>query len=151
MNVRPVVCDRSRAWISIRLDGEISHFESVLLRAHLRLCNDCRGFADDIAWQTSELRAAPLERPTAPVSIPRRAAWSRRSLEYGTAAAAACAAAIALVVGLGGSHAAPAKPVSPPLVSSAFTSESRGLPQVSAINRTSSVELAHGRRALPQL
>lgn len=107
MSVRPAVCDRSRAWISLRLDGEISQIESALLRAHLTVCADCRHFGDDVVWQTEQLRSASLERRMIPVSIPKRRSWARHSLEVGTAVAAAAAASIALVVGIGGSHSRP--------------------------------------------
>ena len=149
--MRPVVCDRSRAWISLRIDGEISQFESVLLRSHLRACSECRGFADDVAWQTEGLRTSPLERLGGVIEIPRRS-WSRRAIEVGTAAAAVAAAAIALVIGIGGSHSRPAAPPWQIVVpSSVVDSESRGLPRASAIEREAGVTLAHGKEALPQL
>ena len=68
--MRPLACDRSRAWISLRLDDELSRFEHVLLGAHLALCRDCRGFAEDVSWQTHALRAAPMETLSARVTIP---------------------------------------------------------------------------------
>lgn len=149
--MRPVVCDRSRAWISLRIDGEISQFESVLLRSHLRACGDCRAFADDVSWQTESLRDSALERLASVIEIPRRS-WSRRAIEVGTAAAAVAAAAVALVVGIGGSHSRPAAPPWRIVVpSTAVDSESRGLPRASALVRESGVTLAHGKEALPQL
>jgi hypothetical protein len=149
--VRPIVCDRSRAWISLRIDGEISQFESVLLRSHLRTCADCRDFADDVAWQTESLRVSPLEQLGGVIEIPRRS-WSRRAIEVGTAAAAVAAAAVALVIGIGGSHSRPAAPPWQIVVpSSAVDTESRGLPRASALVREKGVALAHGKEALPQL
>ena len=59
--MRPLACDRSRAWISLRLDGELSKFEHVLLGAHMAMCRDCRRFADDVEWQTQAIRSAGLE------------------------------------------------------------------------------------------
>ncbi len=149
--MRPIVCDRSRAWISLQIDGEISQFESVLLRSHLRACADCRAFAGDVAWQTESLRSSPLERLDGTIEIPRRS-WSRRAIEVGTAAAAVAAAAVALVVGIGGSHSRPAAPPWQIVVpTSAVDNESRGLPRASALDREAGVTLAHGKEALPQL
>ncbi len=135
----------------MQLDSEISQLESVLLRSHLRSCDDCRLFADDVVWQTEGLRSAPLEPLGGAIAIPRRS-WSRRAIEVGTAATAVAAAAAALVVGIGGSHSRPAAPPWQVVVpASVLDSESRGLPRASAIEREQSVELAHGKQALPQL
>ena len=38
-----------RAWISAELDGELSDFESILLRGHLVGCDSCRTFKYDAA------------------------------------------------------------------------------------------------------
>jgi hypothetical protein len=146
--VRPAVCDRSRAWISLRLDGEISQIESALLRAHLSVCADCRSFGDDVAWQTEQLRAASLQRRQIPVSIPRRRSFARRPLEVGTAIAAAAAASIALVVGIGGSHNRP--DVRQPRVAPTtfgLTSDSLGLPTAP----DQSVQVVRKRLPLPQV
>jgi predicted anti-sigma-YlaC factor YlaD len=147
--VRPAVCDRSRAWISLRLDGEISQIESALLRAHLTVCADCRSFGDDVAWQTEQLRAASFQRRQIPVSIPRRRSFARRPLEMGTALAAAAAASIALVVGIGGSHARtdvpPARVV--PESPVGLRSPSLGLPAAS----DQSVQIVRKRLPLPQV
>jgi anti-sigma factor RsiW len=149
--VRPVVCDRSRAWISLRLDGEISQFESVLLDSHLRACTDCRLFAEDVARQTQQLRSASLAPLPGAIAIPRRR-WSRRAIEVGTAATAAAAAAVALVIGVGGSPSRPSVPRRPVVSSvTVLDTESRGLPRTAALEREESVGVARGRRALPQL
>jgi len=99
--MRPLACDRSRAWISLRLDDELSRFEHVLLGAHLALCSDCRRFAEDVAWQTRVVRGAPLEELIAPVSIPSPRAWRWPALGLSTGAVAA--SIFALAVGLRGS------------------------------------------------
>lgn len=149
--MRPVLCDRSREWISLRVDGEISQFEHVLLRSHMLICSDCRGFAYDVNWQTNAVRQAPLEPLDRVITIPRRT-WSRRVIEIGTAATAAAAAAVALAIGLGGSHASPTVP-QPQFrePTSAFDTESRGLKRISALPREKGIDLARGRRALSQL
>ncbi|MFL5921765.1 MAG: zf-HC2 domain-containing protein [Gaiellaceae bacterium] len=88
-------CERARQWASIELDGELSTFERVLLRAHLAHCPPCREFRVETSGLTHALRAAPLERLERPIEIGRM----RRGLRMRLAPAAA-AMAIA-VVGLG--------------------------------------------------
>ena len=94
--MRPLACDRSRAWISLRLDDELSKFEHLLLGAHLAVCRDCRHFADDVEWQTQSLRAVALESVTRPVTIPAARSWRRPALGISTAAVAASIAAFAI-------------------------------------------------------
>jgi len=88
-------CERARQWASIELDGELSTFERVLLRAHLAHCPPCREFRTDTNGLTHALRAAPLEQLDQPIEIGR----VRRGLRLRLAPAAA-AMAVA-VVGLG--------------------------------------------------
>ena len=107
--MRPLACDRSRAWISLRLDDELSRFEHVLLGAHLALCRDCRRFSEDVAWQTQVVRGAPLEQLSFPVSIPSPRAWRWPALGISTGAVAA--SIFALAIGLRG--AAPQRPSTP--------------------------------------
>jgi len=102
--MRPLACDRSRAWISLRLDDELSRFEHVLLGAHLALCRDCRRFAEDVSWQTHALRAAPMEPLSAKVTIPSPRTWRWPALGISTGAVAA--AIFALAIGLRGASPA---------------------------------------------
>jgi predicted anti-sigma-YlaC factor YlaD len=88
-------CERARQWASIELDGELSTFERVLLRAHLAHCPPCREFRTDTNGLTHALRAAPLEQLDQPIVIGRM----RRRLRLRLAPAAA-AMAVAFV-GLG--------------------------------------------------
>ncbi len=88
-------CERARQWTSIELDGELSTFERVLLRAHLAHCPPCREFRTDTNGLTHALRAAPLEQLDQPIVIGRM----RRRLRLRLAPAAA-AMAVAFV-GLG--------------------------------------------------
>jgi Putative zinc-finger len=97
--MRPAACDRSRAWVSLRMDDELSRFEHVLLGAHLAVCADCRLFARDVRWQTETLRAAPLERLSRRMTLPVRRSWRRPALGVSTVAAIAASVA-ALAVGL---------------------------------------------------
>lgn len=94
--MRPLACDRSRAWISLRLDGELSRFEHVLLGAHLAVCRDCRHFANDVEWQTRSIREAALEPLARPITIPSTRSWRRPALGVSTAAVAASIAALAI-------------------------------------------------------
>jgi hypothetical protein len=107
--MRPLACDRSRAWISLRLDDELSRFEHVLLGAHLALCRDCRRFAEDVAWQTQVVRGAPLEELSFPVAIPSPRPWRWPAL--GISTGAVVASIFALTIGLRG--AAPQRPSTP--------------------------------------
>jgi anti-sigma factor RsiW len=69
---RSRTCDRTRAWISAELDGELSEFESILVRGHLVRCGSCRTFKHDAAAFAGALRSAPLEQMSRPVVVPRR-------------------------------------------------------------------------------
>jgi hypothetical protein len=66
-----------RGWISAELDGELSDFESILLRGHLVGCDSCSAFKHDAAAFAGALRDAPLESMSRPVVVSRR---SRRAL-----------------------------------------------------------------------
>lgn len=114
------------------------------------MCADCRSFGDDVAWQTEQLRAASFQRRQIPVSIPpRRRSFVRRPLEVGTAVAAAAAASIALVVGIGGSHSRPdvRQPVVMPEPAVGLESDSLGLPRAAG----QSVQVMRKRLPLPQV
>jgi predicted anti-sigma-YlaC factor YlaD len=82
------LCERARAWSSLRADGELSELESALLDAHLCRCTACRSFADGAAEVAAALRAAGLERP-APLALvlPRRRRPARRALQAVAASA----------------------------------------------------------------
>jgi predicted anti-sigma-YlaC factor YlaD len=66
---RSSTCDRARAWISLRVDGELSELEGALLDAHLVRCQECAAFSVDVTAVTGVLRAAPLEQLQHPVSV----------------------------------------------------------------------------------
>ena len=86
-----VVCDRVRAQISLRLDGELSQLETRMLAAHLARCADCRAYDADVSRITNELRSAPLERMDNPIVIRRPRRVSALRLQAGVAAALAVA------------------------------------------------------------
>ena len=88
---RTVVCDRVRAQVSLRLDGELSQLESRMLASHLERCADCRTYDADVTRITAELRAAPLEAMENPIVIRRPRRVSALRLQAGVAAALAVA------------------------------------------------------------
>jgi predicted anti-sigma-YlaC factor YlaD len=69
MRPKGQLCERARQWSSLRLDGELSELEGALLDSHLARCADCRAFAADTAWIVDALRAAPVERVDARVTV----------------------------------------------------------------------------------
>jgi predicted anti-sigma-YlaC factor YlaD len=89
-------CDRAREYASLRLDGELSDFESALLDSHIERCPSCRAFADDLVGVTERLRSAPLEQATIVVSLPQRRFAALRTMQV-----SAAAAAVVSVVGIG--------------------------------------------------
>jgi anti-sigma factor RsiW len=91
------MCERAREWGSLRLDGELSEFERVLLDAHLSRCAACDAYVQEIGAITQTIRAAALEPLPRPVAIPLR----RRVLRPGAALQAGAAAAAVLAVTLG--------------------------------------------------
>jgi anti-sigma factor RsiW len=89
-------CERVRASISAALDGELSEFESVVLRVHLDRCDSCREFEASAKLSTTALRMAPLEPLSRPIALPHK---RRRAIPLGVPAAAAAAV---LMVAFGG-------------------------------------------------
>jgi hypothetical protein len=94
---RPLLCDRTREWVALGLDAELSEFETALMTAHLERCSACRTFSAEIAAITGQLRAAPLEPPARPIALP-----SRRVLPLRRPQLVAAAAVIVVAAGLGG-------------------------------------------------
>ena len=88
-----VLCERSREWISLRLDGELSELAEKMLESHLARCAGCRAFEGDAVATTRLVRTASLELPEQPIALPRgrRLAFMRPA-----GAVAATAAAVAL-------------------------------------------------------
>ena len=88
-----VVCERSREWISLRLDGELSELAEKMLESHLARCAGCREFQSSAAAATGLVRTTPLELPEQPIALPR---GRRLALVRPASAIAATAAAVAL-------------------------------------------------------
>jgi hypothetical protein len=95
LRMQPRNCERARAWVSLRLDDEISELEEALLDAHLRRCAACREFEASLRGTVVVLRAQPLEQIEYPVVIS-----GRRRLGMRPGAVASVAAAVAAVVGV---------------------------------------------------
>jgi predicted anti-sigma-YlaC factor YlaD len=89
-------CDRAREYASLRLDGELSDFESALLDSHIERCPSCRAFAEDLVGVTERLRTAPLDKPLIVLTLPQRRFAALRTMQ-----ASAAAAAVVSVVGIG--------------------------------------------------
>jgi hypothetical protein len=131
-------CDRARQWSSLRLDGELSELESVLLDKHLEMCGGCLAFDQRLHAAARTLRLTPPEAPLAPIQpeLPeRRVAFpvGRRLM------VAAIAAALALGSVVGSSLHRPAPDTSIPA------------PQVSLLTRDMSQlrEIPRGKRVSP--
>lgn len=90
-------CARAREWVSLRLDGELSELERLMLERHLARCEPCRAFAAGTAATAGMLRAAERERPRRPVVPDVRP--RRRRARYGLAAAAAALVMVGAGVG----------------------------------------------------
>jgi predicted anti-sigma-YlaC factor YlaD len=88
-----LLCERTRGWLSLRLDGELSEFERALMDAHLSCCAECRAFEADTAALTFALRSAPLERLAEPVALPQTRRRPARAIQVAAAAAAVLVAA----------------------------------------------------------
>jgi len=86
-----------RAWISAEIDGELSEFESALVRDHLGECDSCTTFKADSAGFAAALRGAELEQLSRPVTVPYR----RRRFAQQLRVPAVAALAVAMI-GLGG-------------------------------------------------
>jgi predicted anti-sigma-YlaC factor YlaD len=91
--VRTADCERTRARVSLSLDGELSEIEQVSLRAHVGRCAECSGFERDLSALTKALRAAILERPAVGARLPHRRSTSVRVLQTSAVAAAVVLAA----------------------------------------------------------
>jgi anti-sigma factor RsiW len=93
-----MLCDRTREWSALELDGELSEFERALMRAHLDRCDECREFAAEVNEIAARLRSAALEPLPRPVTLPA----PRRIASFRHVQVAAAAAVVLAAAGLGG-------------------------------------------------
>lgn len=98
-------CHDARQQVSVQLDGELSTFEAIRLRAHLGTCGECRRFRREVQTITVTLRSDELKPPPA-FELSRR--WSRPRFAGSSAVAlaAGCLAAIIFTSG-GGTRTSP--------------------------------------------
>ena len=66
----PTDCLRARSAVSARLDAPLAELDALRLDAHLDACEDCRGYAAEVAAIASLLREAPLEQPARAMFVP---------------------------------------------------------------------------------
>jgi putative zinc finger protein len=95
LRLQPRNCERARAWVSLRLDDEISELEERLLQAHLSRCASCQAFEASVHGAVLVLRAEPLEQIDHPVVVS-----GRRRLPVRRGAVASVAAVAAAFVGV---------------------------------------------------
>ena len=93
-----MLCDRTREWAALELDGELSEFERALMDAHLTRCAECRAFRADVVEIAGQLRSAALEPLSTPVALPA----PRRDAPFRQLQVAAAAAVVLAAAGLGG-------------------------------------------------
>jgi hypothetical protein len=99
LHPRPLLCERTRAWGSLALDGELSDFERVLMQSHLDRCAECAAFVADIGTTTLTIRRAALEPLPHLVSLPARS----RRFRTGALRLGAVAGVVVGALGLAGS------------------------------------------------
>jgi anti-sigma factor RsiW len=108
-------CARAREWVSLRVDGELSELERLLLWRHLARCGECHAFAESIEAVTRAIRETPQERPSRslePAPRPVRRAPTRRrvALAAVVVGAAAAGGVVGGLVGSGGESPLPTAP-----------------------------------------
>jgi predicted anti-sigma-YlaC factor YlaD len=137
-----MLCDRTREWAALAVDGELSEFERALMRAHLDVCGECRGFVADVTEIAKQLRSAPLEALAHPVALPHRRRLPLRHVQVAAAAAVVLAAA-----GLGGLYGSVSGDRAP--LRQAAPAASLGASSDERLVRA--VQLAHLKPSLPSL
>jgi len=99
-------CEPARQLVSIRLDGELSDLEAVMLDRHVASCASCRAWAEGASAASTALREAPLEQPfrtVVPAPSGRRTPWRLVAAVAVVAVAAALASLLGVVLSGGSS------------------------------------------------
>lgn len=98
-------CERARAALSARLDGELDASASRELDRHLEGCPDCRAQERDLRWLRRSLRVQPLEQEVPDLTeaimarvVPLPTAAKKREVWLPRLRTAAVAAVVAVVV-----------------------------------------------------
>jgi predicted anti-sigma-YlaC factor YlaD len=86
-------CERARAQLSARFDGELNQLEDAELRRHLAVCASCSAYEAEVGTFSRMLRTTPLEEPEFPIFVPRTRRLASR-IQVGTAAAAVLATVV---------------------------------------------------------
>jgi predicted anti-sigma-YlaC factor YlaD len=96
--LRAIECERTRQWISVALDSELSQFERSLVSGHVARCAACRSFEVHVTEVTREVRRAPAERMSARIYLPirRRVAWRAAGVARVGSVAAVVVSAISI-------------------------------------------------------
>jgi Putative zinc-finger len=96
--IRPtaVACERTRAYVSLELDGELSEFERGFLMSHLRRCASCEAYRSEVGVFTKHIREASVEAPSRGVRVPVRAESRFAGHQLGAAAAAAAVVVVGI-------------------------------------------------------
>ena len=92
-----LLCDRTRSYVSLEVDGELSELERGFLVAHLRRCGDCRSYRSEIHALAGRIRSTPPEVPTRRVRVPVHVSSRPTVLLARVQLAVAAALAIAIV------------------------------------------------------
>ena len=152
--ILPAECAQAYEQLSLRVDGELSDFETVLLEAHLAVCADCQAFEKSITGFTTALRTVPAEQPSVSFQLPGgRSRMNALLASSSRAGSAAAAVAIVAVTGLATLHTALHRSTS--AVPSANQGEARlvldlherQLQQLDTLGRTRKLVILHGLAA----
>jgi anti-sigma factor RsiW len=98
LHPRPLLCERTRAWASLALDGELSELERALMQAHLERCPACDAWVGEVGAATLTVRSTPLAPLPHPVTLPARG----RRLRAGALRLGAVAGVVVGALGLAG-------------------------------------------------
>ena len=96
--VRAIECERTRQWISVALDSELSQFERSLVSGHVARCAGCRSFEERATAVTTAVRRAPAQTMSARIYLPvrRRLAWRAAGVARVGSVAAVLVAAVSM-------------------------------------------------------